>query len=357
MFLLASLAPVDIEGTCCVLVLGGVLAETLSFLAELLLYLTDRKKSFSKGDGNGREEGRKLLGITLPIAFTTYVRSGLLTLEHILIPEGLRNSGSTHSAALRAYGTIQSMALPIILYPAALISSFAGLLVPEMAESSVQNGEKRISYMVCRVWSLSLLFSIGVAGILICFSGEIGQALYPNTQTAYYIRWLAPLIPIMYVDTATDAMLKGLGQQVYSMKINITDALISVILVWLLIPRYGILGYVLTIYFSETFNTVFSINRLLSLCEPPVHLLKWVYKPLLCIVGATCGGRVLLLASRIVIPNPALSIVFHCLVVLILYLLLLLLTQSLDREDLQWIKTLFCKERSSTTRDAAHLQE
>ena len=345
-YLLSWLLPWGVEATCCALVLGGTLAEVSSFLLELLLYLWDRRQHTATRCTacEGRAEGRKLMKISLPIALTAYIRSGLVTLQHILIPEGLRNSGSSHGAALIAYGSIQSMALPVILYPAALISSFSGLLIPELAACNVQNGKRRISYMISRVWSLSLLFSIGVAGILICFSAEIGEALYPNTDAGKYIRLLAPLIPIMYVDTATDAMMKGLGEQVYSMNINIADALLSVILVWFLVPRFGIDGYLVTIYFSELFNTVFSITHLLSVSKTPVRLFKWVYKPLLSIVGATSVVRAILVFSGFTLKSPALSIVIHCLAVLLLYLLFLRLTGAVDREDVGWFRSLFCRE-------------
>ena len=350
MYLLSWLFPVGIEATCCALVLGGTLAELGSFLFELTLYLFDRRRHFPHRSlaKSGKEEGRRLLKIAIPVALTAYVRSGLVTLEHILIPEGLRNSGASHAAALAAYGSIQGMALPIILYPAALISSFSGLLVPELAECNVQKKAKRIRYMISRVWSLSMLFSIGVAGILICFSAEIGEALYPGTDADIYIRMLAPLIPIMYVDTATDAMMKGLGEQVFSMNINIIDALLSVILVALLTPKLGIDGYLITIYFSEIFNTVFSITHLLSVGKPPVRLFKWVYKPLFCIIGATCLTRALLLLTDLFIFNKALSIVMHCLFTLLVYVLLLRMTGSLDREDLDWVGRLFRKDNDPT---------
>lgn len=348
MYLLTLLMGGGIETTCSALVLGGTLAEIASCLLSATLYWIDKRKSFPCDDPKaGRREGRKLIGISLPIAFTAYMRSGLITLEHILIPAGLRKSGNSHSASLIAYGSIHSMALPVILYPAALISSFSGLLVPELAECRVQNSQKRIRYMISRVWSLSMLFSIGVAGILICFSHEIGEALYPGTETGFYIRILAPLIPIMYIDTATDAMMKGLGEQVYSMNINIADAFISVVLVWLLIPHFGINGYVFTIYFSECFNTVFSITHLLSISKTPVRLFKWVYKPLFCIVVSTVTVRNLLPLLGIEIANDALSIVFHCITVLLLYILLLLLTNSIEKEDREWMGTLFCRDRET----------
>ena len=352
MYLLSLFGTGAIETLCCLLVAGGAIAEIGSFLVNGGLYLRDRRRHFSAGSPNGwRKSSVALARISLPIALTTYLRSGLLTLQHILIPEGLRNSGTSHGQALAAYGSIHSMALPVILYPSALIGSFSGLLVPALAECAVQKRPRRIRYMIGRVWSLALLFAICTAGILICFSQEIGTALYPGTRAGYYIRLLAPLIPIMYIDTATDAMMKGLGEQVYSMNINLADAAISVLLVWLLIPRYGITGYIVTIYFSEIFNTVFSIAHLLSVGGPQVRLLKWIYKPLLSIVIATLLCRALF--SLLPLPlAPGLSFLIHALTTGGFYLLGLLLLGSLEREDLHWIGGLFQREPTE-----AHPQE
>lgn len=349
MYLLSLLFGNGVEETCCALVLGGAVAEFFSFVLDLALYLSDKRKSFPKKKAPPSGEGHKLLSITLPIALTTYVRSALLTLQHILIPEGLRSSGVSHSASLIAYGSIQSMALPIILYPAALISSFSGLLIPELAESEVKKEKRHISYMISRVWSLALFFSIGVAGILICFSAELGDVLYPGTETGKYIRILAPLIPIMYIDTATDAMMKGLGEQIYSMKINIADALISVILVRILIPHYGISGYIFTVYFSELFNTVCSITHLLSIGAPTLRLFQWVYKPLFCIVLSTALLRLFWSLPIMQISNGVVSLILHCASVLLLYLLLLRVTRGIDREDAAWIKGILMPQRKHST--------
>lgn len=349
MHLLALVSGGSAERLLCALVLGGVAAELFSFLFNLPLFLWDKKRNFPKSARkSGREEGRALVKITLPMAFTTYLRSGLLTLQHVLIPEGLRSSGTSHALSLAAYGSIQGMALPIILYPAAIISSFSGLLIPVMAECRVKNSRKRINYMIARVWSLSLLFSIGVAGILICFSSEFGALLYPSTETGRYIRILAPLIPIMYIDTATDAILKGLGEQVFSMNVNVADALISVILVWLLIPKYGIQGYLITIFISECFNTVLSITRLLCVTKPETRPLKWVYKPLLCILGATFASKTILSLFPVTQLTAA-TLVLHCTITALLYLILLLIMRSVDREDVSWFSTLFDRNGNPVT--------
>jgi stage V sporulation protein B len=350
LYLLAFHFAKDVESACRILVLGGAVAEMFSFFLEWILYQIDKRKHLGKTFLHQSGDGKRLLSITLPIAATTYIRSGLVTLQHILIPEGLRQSGASHAAALVAYGSIQSMALPVILYPAALMYSFSGLLVPELAEAEVHDRRRHIHYMISRVWSLSLLFSLGVAGVLICFSGEIGAALYPNSDAGYYIRILAPLIPIMYLDTATDAMMKGLGEQLHSMKINIADAAISLLLVIFLVPRFGIWGYIVTIYVSELFNTVCSITHLLMISKTPVRLCKWVYKPLICIVVSTAIIRFLLEKSTWHPQSPALSIIIHIATVILLYISLLRLTRAVVKEDVRWVKGLFKRQKKVDAR-------
>jgi stage V sporulation protein B len=206
--------------------------------------------------------------------------------------------------------------------------------------------------MISRVWSLSLLFSLGVAGVLICFSGEIGAALYPSSDAGYYIRILAPLVPIMYLDTATDAMMKGLGEQLHSMKINIADAAISLLMVILLVPQFGIWGYIVTIYVSELFNTVCSITHLLMISRTPVRLCKWIYKPLFCIVCSTSVVRFLLEKTAFRVESAAFSIILHIIAVILVYVLLLRLTRAVEKDDVVWVKGLF-----SSTQKIAQIEQ
>ena len=353
-YLLAFFFAKDAKSALLSLVLGGLLAESFSFLIELSLYLFDRKKHYPKTTP-AAGDGQRLLAISLPVAFSTYIRSGLLTIEHILIPEGLRNSGASHVAALSAYGSIQSMALPVVLYPAALISSFAGLLIPEFSESRVKGHTRHIDYMFGRVFSLSAAFAIGASGVLLFCSEELGTLLYPGTDAARYIRLLAPLIPVMYLDTATDAMLKGLGQQVYSMNVNIADAALSVLLVKLLIPRLGITGYLVTIYISELFNTTMSLFRLLSISRAKIKVFRWIYKPLFCVLGATSLVRLLFLFL------PAKSNLFGMVLRLTLtalfYLVLLRFFGGFDKEDRAWLLSLFTREEKSPAKPICRFAE
>ena len=330
------------EQACIALVLGSTLAEIASFLFSALFYFFDRRQYPNTKASIGRSKlTAKLCNIALPVALSSYIRSALLTLEHALIPKGLRKSGASRTQALESYGILNSMVFPVILFPTALIGSFSGLLIPELAECRARDNRREISYIAERVYSLALWFSIGTAAILCCFSEEFGMVIYGNSQAARYIRLLAPLVPVMYLDSTTDAMLKGLGQQVYSMVINISDALISVILVWTLLPQMGIDGYIITIYIAEIFNAGCSIARLLHVSEMRPRLVKWVFKPLLCAVGATTMVYIIARLPMFTVLQSVPRLCLHVFFTVILYCAFLCTIHAVEAEEFAWIKNMF----------------
>ncbi len=339
-FLLFSLSDGGVEAACLSLVLGGVIADLGAFLVNFVLYLTDRRRHLPADPSVSRKQiAGKLLGITLPVAFSAYIRSGLVTLEHILIPSGLTRFGASRAEALAEYGIIHSMVLPVVLFPAALIACFSGLLVPEMSEARVKGEKRHEGYIISRVFTFSMLFSVGVGGILCCFAGEIGGLLYPGTPAAHYIRILAPLIPVMYVDTATDALLKGMSEQVFCMNVNIADALISVLIVWILVPRCGIRGYLITIFVSECFNTSLSLARLMKISGYLPSFTKNLLKPALSVLAAAWLAR-LVFSLPGISANGAFDAVLHVGVAAIFYCGLLRLTGAVNKEEAHWIRTV-----------------
>ena len=60
-----------------------------------------------------------------------------------------------------------------------------------------------------------------------------------------------------------DGCLRGLGQQTRCMAINVLDATLGVVLVWVLLPRFGLAGYIFILYFNECVNFTLSFTLLL----------------------------------------------------------------------------------------------
>ncbi len=251
----------DIEKNCSAVMLGTVCGDAISLAAMLLFYLTDR--------GRHSAVGRPPLGLTsrmlkiaLPLAFSAYARSALSTLEHLLVPRGLRSAGFSADRALSGYGTIQGMVMPIISFPACFLIALAELIIPELTEAQVQGRHEEIAKTVKSLLKKGAGYSLAVALVIFVFAERLGILIYSSPDAGHFLRLLAPLIPIMYTDMLCDGCLKGLGQQLWSMGINILDALLGVLLVWRLLPAYALTGYICIIYFNECLNFALSIARL-----------------------------------------------------------------------------------------------
>lgn len=332
--LLTLCLPGDVQFACLAVIIGGVIAELSAFLihGSLFLYERRRAKASATKDSNEQDRQGKLLKIALPVAFSAYVRSALVTIEHLLIPRGLEKSGSSREKALASYGTLHSMVFPLVLFPAALSSSFAGLLIPEISEANARGDRDTIIKTIERVFEAVLTYAIGVSGILICFSSELGGAIYPKTDAAKFIFMVAPLVPVMYLDTSVDSILKGLGQQVYHMAINITDSFLSVILVIILIPRFEVLGYVMTVYFTEIVNASLSIARLFTVVKIRPKVLPWVVRPVFCVIISTFLTKVFIgRFGRF--STETIEVAAHVLLAASLYLLLTVIFRKKERSN------------------------
>ncbi len=314
----------DVETACVCIVLGGTVAEILSFLVQLAMYFLDPSKGNKQPQENTERKSisRDLRRIALPVAFSAYLRSGLITIEHILIPIGLEKSGASRERSLAAYGTVHSMVFPIVLFPSAILSSFAGLLVPEISEAKARGDLKEIERIISNVLEVSLFFAIGTAGIMLFFSFELGNVIYPQTHAGKYIRMIAPLIPVMYLDTAVDAILKGLGEQVYSMWVNIIDSSLSVLLVIILLPLFGIDGYIITVYFTELINAAMSITRLISVSKIRPSLYRNVFIPLFSVIISAVAVNLFSTLSLFDLFPSYLSLTLHIAATAAIYLAL-----------------------------------
>lgn len=251
----------DIEKNCAAVMLGNVCGDVISFVCMLLFYLTDRH-SVRDYSAQKLKLTSRMLKVALPLAVSAYARSALSTLEHLLVPRGLKAAGFSADRALSGYGVIQGMVLPIVSFPACILMALAELIIPELTEAQVCGNDGDISKTVSSLIKKGLGYSSAVALVLFVFADKLGVRIYSSPEAGDYLRLLAPLIPIMYTDMVADGCLKGLGQQLWCMGINLLDALLGVLLVWQVLPVFALKGYICIIYFNECLNFALSIMRL-----------------------------------------------------------------------------------------------
>ena len=317
--LLTVFMPRGIEYACLSLVLGGALAESASVLFAWLFYMLDKSRKINADKSSAGI--KNLSAVAFPVALSAYFRSALVSVEHMLIPRGLKKHGFSHEAALARYGILQGMALPVVLFPAAFSTAFSGLLVPEMAQCAVEGDKNRLKRLTENAIYTILIFAVCACGILISEAYTIADVLYKGTNAGYYIRALAVVVPVMYCDTVCDGILKGIGEQVFAMKVNIVDASLSTLLVYLLLPKYEIGGYVFVIILCEVINASLSLWRVLEKTSARIDPLRALLPPALAIFLST--RTVHALSLRLVPLSAGAELVFRICACVILYALVL----------------------------------
>ncbi len=344
-FLLRSWGAHSAVWPCYALVIGTLASEIVGFLSSLLLFIPDYRRRCVKcrliTQKPTRDVPRYVLHIALPILLTSCIRSGLITLEHLLIPMGLQKSGEAADAAMAAYGSVHGVVLPILLFPAALLSSFSGLLIPEVSEFRALGRHETVCRTASRVLRITLCFAIFVSGSIICYSDLLGNLFGDGAASGRYLRMLAALIPVMYLDTMVDTFLKSLDAQLDSMRYNLMDAAFSVVMAYLLLPGLGIAGYILLLYASELFNLALSLGKLISLINLRIPLVGWVGKPILSVIGAMGVTLLFFRVTGITYRFSLTTLTVHLLVCLIFYGFFLYLLGAVRTRDIDTVRRLF----------------
>lgn len=318
---------------CISIMAASVLAEFVGAAFSFSVYLRDKKhNTFTAKKAEG-----KLLSLALPIAFSSYLRSGIMTVKNLLVPICLVLSGMTEKSASSAFGIVHGIALPTVLFPSTFLFSFSALTVPEIAAARTNaNGQKKsreIRYIADRSVQFTMIFSIFFAVFMFFFSKEIAQ-LVSGGGGHEYIRLFSMIIPIMYLDNTVDSILKGLDEQVTSMKINILDSLYCLLSVVIVLPKFGIHGYLFTVCSAEILNFALSFSRLVKITCVDINVRKNLAAPLISAAASSAAVHFTFASLNILLKLPLCAA---------LYLAVCSVLGALSRDDKIWLKNIFSK--------------
>ncbi|MBQ4528339.1 MAG: polysaccharide biosynthesis C-terminal domain-containing protein [Clostridia bacterium] len=257
---------------------ASVAAETI---CALLLWYKNRALVHSATDESKYSD---IVRLCAPIAVGSYMRTGLTSAENLLVPIRLRYAGTAD--ALSLYGILKGMAMPVLMSANVFVLAFCTLIVPEIARRRSINHINSIRYI--SEISIQCIFRFGfcVSVIFMIWHNEICMWFFSSHKACKYLEMLSFLPILMFSDSITDSILKGLDQQNFSLKVNIIDSVIRVILIYILIPLFNIEAYIFILYFSEIFNLTLSYMKLKKITALRFSFVKAVIFPLISAVLA-----------------------------------------------------------------------
>lgn len=306
---------------CKSVILGSGLGTCMSVVCLAALRLRD-----TVGGGAAVPVGKRLMHTAVPLALADDLKAGISTTENLMVPKRL----ALYPAAadpLAAFGVLCGMVFPVLMFPAAILFGLNELLIPELARCNAAGSQRRIRYLVKRGLKVALLYGCLFGGLEFLLAKPLCQLLYRNPDAGSQLRLYALLIPMLYCDALTDAMTKGLGQQKACVRYNILTSAMDVVLLFLLLPRYGMGGYFFSFLVTHILNYLLSLRRLIRISGISLPVGKAALT--LLATGLSVYGASLLSAP-----------VLQGVAFLLLAVALLFLLGILQKEDIRWVKGL-----------------
>lgn len=280
-----------LAAACMAVMIGDTVAEWASCGYMAAGYALDRKRLAKEAAGlpdpkRHKPVVRQLLNIAAPITAGRYLNTFLRTIENILVPNSIAQYCGSREQGLSQFGALKGMALPLIFFPASFLSAMSTLLIPELSSANARDRQDTINRAVEKALRVTLLGSMVIGAAFTVFADPIGQLFYGSAEVGIYLRVLAPLVPIMYGESIVDGMLKGLNQQVSSLKYSVADSAIRIVLIFLLVPLRGMGGFLFIMVISNVLTSFLNFNRLFTVTGLKMDWMGMVVKPLLAAIFA-----------------------------------------------------------------------
>jgi stage V sporulation protein B len=133
------------------------------------------------------------------------------------------------------------------------------MLLPTVAEIQTLNNRRELSNLVGKVtYSCIFLGSICCVSLL-TFGEWIGAFLFHSSMAGDYIITLAWICPFLYTNNTLISMINGIGKTTLSFSINSASLGIRIASVFLLIPIFGIEGYLWGLLASQILIFLFCL--------------------------------------------------------------------------------------------------
>ncbi len=327
MTLLSLWAKNDPIRACLSVILGSSLGGCLTLTCLVLLRLREKAPVSRR-----IRVGSRLRQTALPLAAADDLRTGISTVENLMVPKRLALCTLVENP-LAAFGTVSGMVFPVLMFPACILYGLAELLIPELARCAASESRDRIRYLVRRSLKVSMLYGAGFCGLMFLLAEPLCEALYQSREAGRYLRLYSVLVPMLYCDAITDAMTKGLGQQKICVRYNILTNLMDIVLLYILLPKYGMMGYFFSFALTHAVNFSLSLRRLLIITGQRIQLKK----PVLCLTA---------LISAIWCAGITDSALFRAMAFPLLLGCLLYLMGIAGKEELFWLLGLFKKRQA-----------
>ncbi len=222
-----------IEYAVAFIVLTNIISELTSIL--ILFFFIPKNFKISKKDLKINKKNIKdVFNIGIPTTMSRIIGSIGFFFEPIILTYGLLKCGYSSKFIINEYGIINGYIMPLILLPSFFTLAISQALIPNISKAHSKKNYKYIKSKLKLAITLSL--SIGIIFTLIFeFIPTIPMKLiYNNIVGIKYLKVLAPVGLIYYIQSPLTASLQAMGKAKEAMNGTLQGTIIRTTLLFIL---------------------------------------------------------------------------------------------------------------------------
>ena len=241
-----------VEYAVCFVILTNIISEVTSIL--ILFFFLPKNFSLTRSDVKpSKIYLRDCLSISIPTTATRLIGSICYFLEPIILTGVLLYVGYPNSVIVREYGIISGYALPLILLTSFFSNAISQALLPVITKKYKMRDIAGVKRKIRQGIAYSLLIGIPLTIVLEMFPEKLLKLLYNTTSGVSYIRFLAPVCLLQYIQAPLASTLDALGMS----KENFTSNLAGVLTRLVMLPLFSLIKIGMWgLIFSTSLNVV-----------------------------------------------------------------------------------------------------
>ncbi len=325
------LVPMGLTYACVSAVLGIVAGEVISFIFVLIAYKGIKiKMGFNKKPSMGVMTSlATIISMAVPLSCSRCIGSLLSTIENILIPQRLELFSQTGENAMKIYGSLTGLMMPLIQFPTAFLMAVSITLVPTVAEACAVKNKRRIKDAVNLSVFFTIMVSLCFTAIFSIFPKEVCKTVYGDENLYTLLLKLSPVCPFLYLQITLSGLLNGLGEHMYILRSNVVSSIINISFIYFGMPLYGvnafICGWILSLIITSSTN----LHRVLKITETKIDFIRCFFYPLLCILASSLTLRLVFIKIE---PNTVSTVAIMG-AMCSFYIILLIISGCIKKDD------------------------
>jgi stage V sporulation protein B len=284
-----------------------------------------------------------ILAVSIPISFSSLVSVLSSAIDTVTVSRCVQNAFSALGAtaqqleekAMELYGILQK-AETVTHLPLAISATFCTAIVPAISAALAKNDAQQANRKIASSLFINSLFIFPCMAGFFALAEPILKLLYPSVPDgALVLRLLTISLPFSSINFILNGVLYGIGKShVPAVALTASSALKLGLNVWLVnIPEINIYG---AVFSTVVYNIIIFIVELMVVKKHislDINMVKCFVKP---IVSASVMGILVFVVYKLLstFVGNTISTLISILIGVLVYGVMIILTKSLDREDL-----------------------